>query len=53
VEDLSLEGRVRDLEAVVSHLGLEGFALGGVDIGAATAISYAANTQQAVSRLCL
>ena len=29
VEDLSLEGRVRDLEAVVSHLGLERFALGG------------------------
>jgi len=53
VEDLSLEGRVRDLEAVVSHLGLEGFALGGVDIGAATAISYAANTQQAVSALVL
>jgi pimeloyl-ACP methyl ester carboxylesterase/DNA-binding CsgD family transcriptional regulator len=53
VKDLSLEARVRDLEAVVSHLGLERFALGGVDIGAATAISYAANTPEAVSTLVL
>jgi pimeloyl-ACP methyl ester carboxylesterase/DNA-binding CsgD family transcriptional regulator len=53
VDDLSLEGRVRDLEAVVSHLGLEEFALGGVDIGAATAISYAANTHKTLSALVL
>jgi pimeloyl-ACP methyl ester carboxylesterase/DNA-binding CsgD family transcriptional regulator len=53
VDDLSLEGRVRDLEAVVSHLGLEGFALGGVDIGAATAISYAVSTHKALSALVL
>ena len=53
VEDLGLEGRVRDLEAVVSHLGLERFALGGVDIGAATAISYAVNTHEAPFALVL
>jgi len=53
VEDLGLEGRVRDLEAVVSHLGLERFALGGVDIGAATAISYAVNTPEAPFALVL
>ena len=53
VEDLSLEGRVRDLEAVVAHLGLERFALGGVDIGAATAISYAVNSHEALSALVL
>ena len=53
VEDLSLEGRVRDLEAVVSHLSLGRFALGGVDIGAATAISYAVNNQERLSALVL
>src|SRR6266498_5947934 len=34
VLDLSLEGRVRDLTAVVGHLGLDRFALGGLDVGA-------------------
>ena len=53
IQDLSLEGRVRDLEAVVSHLGLERFALGGVDIGAATAISYAVNNHERLSALVL
>ena len=53
VEDLSLEGRVRDLKAVISHLGLERFALGGVDIGAATAISYAVDTHEALFALVL
>jgi|SRR5687767_13258538 len=53
VKDLSLEGRVRDLEAVVSRLGLERFALGGVDIGAATAISYAVKAHKALSALVL
>ena len=53
IEDLSLEGRVRDLEAVVSHLGLERFSLGGVDIGAATAISYAVNNHGRLSALVL
>jgi pimeloyl-ACP methyl ester carboxylesterase/DNA-binding CsgD family transcriptional regulator len=53
IEDLSLEGRVRDLEAVVSHLGLDRFALGGVDIGAATAISYAVINDARLSALVL
>ena len=53
IEDLSLEARVRDLEAVVSHLRLERFALGGVDIGAATAISYAVNNHERLSALVL
>ena len=53
IEDLSLEGRVRDLEAVVSHLSLERFALGGIDIGAATAISYAVNNEARLSALVL
>ena len=41
VADLSLEGRLRDLAAVVGHLGLRRFALGGVSVGTATAIAYA------------
>jgi pimeloyl-ACP methyl ester carboxylesterase/DNA-binding CsgD family transcriptional regulator len=53
VKDLSLEGRVRDLEAVVSYLGLERFALGGVDIGAATALSYAVDNDEKLSALVL
>jgi pimeloyl-ACP methyl ester carboxylesterase/DNA-binding CsgD family transcriptional regulator len=53
VGDLSLEGRVRDLEAVVARLGIDRFALAGLDIGAATAIAYAARNQPAVSRLVL
>lgn len=40
VEDLSLEGRIRDLAAVVGRLSLDRFALAGVDIGAATAVAY-------------
>jgi pimeloyl-ACP methyl ester carboxylesterase len=53
VADLSLEGRVRDLAAVVDALSLERFALGGVDVGAATAIAYAVDHHAAVSRLVL
>jgi pimeloyl-ACP methyl ester carboxylesterase/DNA-binding CsgD family transcriptional regulator len=53
VEDLSLEGRVRDLAAVVGRLGLERFALAGVDIGAATAVAYTVQHHAAVSRLVL
>lgn len=53
VEDLSLKARVHDLEAVVAHLQLERFALGGVDIGAATAISYAADNPEKLSALVL
>ena len=53
VEDLSLKARVHDLEAVVAHLQLERFALGGVDIGAATAIPYAADNPEKLSALVL
>lgn len=53
VSDLSLDGRVRDLEAVVAKAGLETFTLIGVDIGAATAIAYAARHTETVSRLVL
>jgi pimeloyl-ACP methyl ester carboxylesterase/DNA-binding CsgD family transcriptional regulator len=53
IENLGLEARVRDLDAIVSHLGLERFALGGVDIGAATAMSYAVNNRDRLSALVL
>ena len=53
VEDLSLDGRVRDLEAVVAALGLQRFALAGVDIAAATAVAYAVKHQAHVSHLVL
>lgn len=51
--DWSLDGRVKDLEAVVDHLRLERFPLVGVDIGAATAIAYAARHSGRVSNLAL
>jgi pimeloyl-ACP methyl ester carboxylesterase/DNA-binding CsgD family transcriptional regulator len=53
VDDFSLQARVSDLEAVVDGLGLERFALAGVDIGAATAIGFAARNAHRVSRLVL
>ena len=53
VADLELAGRVRDVDAVVADLGLERFALGGLDIGAATAVAYAVANPQKVSRLIL
>ena len=53
VDDLSLDARVRDLEAVVNRLGLERFALAGLDIGAATAVSYASRHADRVSQLVL
>jgi pimeloyl-ACP methyl ester carboxylesterase len=53
VDDFSLQARVSDLEAVVDGLGLERFALAGVDIGAATAIAFAARNAHRVSRLVL
>jgi pimeloyl-ACP methyl ester carboxylesterase/DNA-binding CsgD family transcriptional regulator len=53
VTDFSLDGRIRDLAAVVAALRLERFALGAVDIGAATAIAYAVANQAAVSHLVL
>jgi pimeloyl-ACP methyl ester carboxylesterase/DNA-binding CsgD family transcriptional regulator len=51
--DHSLAARVRDVSAVIDTLGLEQFVLGGVDIGAATAVAYAVEHPQAVSRLLL
>ena len=53
VEDLSLEGRVRDVAAVVGQLGLGRFALAGLDSGAATAVAFAVQNPAAVSRLAL
>jgi pimeloyl-ACP methyl ester carboxylesterase/DNA-binding CsgD family transcriptional regulator len=53
VDDFSLPARVSDLEAVVDGLGLERFALAGVDLGAATAIAFAARNANRVSRLVL
>ena len=53
VEDLGLDGRVRDLTAVVRDLRLTRFALAAVDVGAPTAISYAIQNSGAVSRLVL
>ena len=53
VEDLSLEGRVRDLASVVGQLDLARFVLVGLDIGAATAVAYAVRHPTAVSRLVL
>ena len=53
VDDLSFDARVRDLEAVVDRLGVERFALAGLDIGAATAVSYVARNAERVSQLVL
>jgi pimeloyl-ACP methyl ester carboxylesterase/DNA-binding CsgD family transcriptional regulator len=53
VAELGLAARVRDLDAVVRALRLERFALGGVDIGGATAIAYAVEHAAAVSDLLL
>src|SRR5215510_9863762 len=53
VTDPSLAGRVRDLEAIVGQLDLDGFALAGLDIGAATAVAYAVSNLAKVSRLVL
>ena len=53
VSDLSLDGRVRDLTAVVGHLGLNRFVLGGLDVGAATAVAYTVQHPASVSHLIL
>lgn len=53
VEDHSLAARVRDVSAVIDALGLEHFAMGGLDIGAVTAVAYAVEHPHAVSRLML
>ena len=51
--DLSFEGCVRDLEAVVDAAGLERFALFGMSQGGAAAIGYAARHPERVTHLAL
>ena len=51
--DLSLAARVVDLEAIVDQLNLSRFALVGTDIGAATAIAYAATHPDQITNLAL
>ena len=53
VEDVSAEGKVRDLEAVVMDLRLERFALLGISQGGETAVRYAAKHPDKVSHLIL
>ena len=53
VDDLGLQGRVKDVEAVVAALGLEHFALAGNDLAGVTAIAYAVQHPDQVSRLLL
>ena len=53
VTDLSLEAQVRDVEAVVSSLGLNRFALLGLTRGGQIAIAYAAKHPDLVSHLVL
>jgi len=51
--DFSLEGHLLDLEAVVRHLGLETFDLGGAGHSGPVAITYAARNPDRVSHLVL
>jgi class 3 adenylate cyclase/pimeloyl-ACP methyl ester carboxylesterase len=53
VQDISLEARLSDLEAVVDAQGLERFDLFGTIHGAAAAVAYAARYPNRVSRLVL
>ena len=53
VDDVSLEGRVKDVEAMVQAAGVQRFALVGTSMGAATAIAYAARHREQVSHLVL
>ena len=53
VEDLSLEARVLDLEAVVNHLELASFDLSGYGTGGPVAIEYAARHPKRVDHLIL
>ncbi|MEE8346280.1 MAG: adenylate/guanylate cyclase domain-containing protein [Dehalococcoidia bacterium] len=53
VDDLSLDSRILDLEAVVDRLGFETFTLFAVVRGAPLAIVYAARCYQRVSHLVL
>jgi len=53
VADFSLDARVRDLEAVVSALGLEHFALYAYSAGGPTAVAYTDRHPEQVTRLVL
>lgn len=53
VQTYSMEGWVRDLEAVVSALNLERFPLLGISQGAAVCIAYAVRHPERVSQLVL
>lgn len=52
-QDFSLDGRLRDLDAVVDALGLERFAIAGYSEGGPTAITYAVRHPERVSRVVL
>lgn len=51
--DISLDGFVRDLEAVVDAAGLDRFPLLGISQGCAVSIAYAARNPERVTRLVL
>ncbi|MEX1194129.1 MAG: adenylate/guanylate cyclase domain-containing protein [Dehalococcoidia bacterium] len=53
VEDVSLEARLRDLDAIVDAMGLERFELLGISEGGMLAIIYAARHPEKVDRLVL
>ena len=53
VDEISMDAWLRDLEAVVDHLGLAQFPLLGISQGAAIAVAYAARHPERVSRLVL
>ena len=53
IEDVSLEGWVSDLEAVVNALDLKEFALMGISQGGPTAVQYAVRHPERVSQLVL
>jgi pimeloyl-ACP methyl ester carboxylesterase/DNA-binding CsgD family transcriptional regulator len=53
VEDLSLDARVADLEAVTDAAGLERFALLGMSQGGSVAVAYAARHPDRVTHLIL
>jgi class 3 adenylate cyclase/pimeloyl-ACP methyl ester carboxylesterase len=51
--DITMEARLRDLDAVVERVGLQRFAVVGHLLGAINAIAYTANRSSRVSRLAL
>jgi class 3 adenylate cyclase/pimeloyl-ACP methyl ester carboxylesterase len=53
LDDYSIEARVRDVEAVVDHLGLDQFYLSGISEGGPTCISYAAKHPDRVTKMFL